>query len=147
MYKDKELGFSIGLPKGWDVWDRGGRQVKFKGPGAASNAYLMIEEAAKPGSDPYKDWKKQEPHLKHNFGGYKKIDIKKVDTEKFGYMKAAADWDFTWNTNTGKTRVRNRGFTTDNGRAYAIYWHTLNSHWKADYDFFEGFCATFKPAK
>ncbi|TLF47435.1 serine/threonine protein kinase [Nonomuraea sp. KC401] len=147
MYKDKKLGFSIGLPKGWDVWDRSGRQVKFKGPGAASNAYLMIEEAAKPGSDPYKDWKKQEPSLKHNFGGYEKIDIKKVDTGKYDYMKAAADWDFTWNTNTGKTRVRNRGFITDNGRAYAIYWHTLKSHWKDDYDFFEGFCATFKPAK
>ncbi|MFF4191637.1 serine/threonine-protein kinase [Nonomuraea sp. NPDC001831] len=142
MYKDKELGFSIGLPKGWDVWDRGGRQVKFKGPGAASNAYLMIEEAAKPGKDPYKDWKKQEPSLKHNFGGYKKIGIKKVD-----YMKAAADWDFTWNTNTGKTRVRDRGFITENGKAYAIYWHTLNSHWKKDYHFFEGFAATFKPAK
>ncbi|MDR8409580.1 serine/threonine protein kinase [Nonomuraea sp. 3-1Str] len=142
MYKDKKLGFSVGLPKGWDVWDRGGRQVKFKGPGGASNAYLMIEEAEKPGTDPYKDWKKQEPVLKNNFGGYKKLDIKKVD-----FQKAAADWDFTWNTNTGKTRVRNRGFVTDNGRAYAIYWHTLKSHWKADYHFFEGFCATFKPAK
>ncbi|MGP3955055.1 protein kinase domain-containing protein [Nonomuraea sp. 3N208] len=142
MYKDKKMGFSIGLPKGWDVLTRSGRQVKFRGPGAAPNAYLMIEEAANPGTDPYKDWKKQEPSLKNNFGGYKLLDIKKVD-----YMKAAADWDFTWNTNTGKTRVRNRGFVTDNGRAYAIYWHTLDSHWKKDYDLFEGFCATFKPAK
>ncbi|MFB4274974.1 protein kinase [Nonomuraea sp. MTCD27] len=142
MYKDKKLGFQIGLPPKWEVWTRSGRQVRFKGPGAASNAYVLIEEAANPGTDPYKDWKKQEPYLKNNFGGYKKLDIKKVD-----YMKAAADWDFTWNTNTGKTRVRNRGFVTDNGRAYAIYWHTLNSHWKADYHFFEGFCATFVPAK
>ncbi|MDP4506436.1 serine/threonine-protein kinase [Nonomuraea turcica] len=142
MYKDKKMGFSIGLPKGWDVLTRGGRQVKFRGPGAAPNAYLMIEEAANPGTDPYKDWKKQEPSLKNNFGGYKLLDIKKVD-----YMKAAADWDFTWNTNTGKTRVRNRGFVTDNGRAYAIYWHTLNSHWKDDYHLFEGFTATFVPAK
>ncbi|MEV0389769.1 serine/threonine-protein kinase [Nonomuraea sp. NPDC050643] len=141
MYKDK-TGFQIGLPKGWKEWDRRGRQVLFKGPGAASNAYVMIEEAVKPGKDPYKDWKKQEPSLKGNFGGYNKIDIKKVD-----YQKAAADWDFTWNTNTGKTRVRNRGFITDNGRGYAIYWHTLNSHWKSDYKFFEGFCATFVPAK
>jgi serine/threonine protein kinase len=142
MYKDKKMGFSIGLPPGWDVLEHGGRQVKFRGPGAASNAYVMIEEAAKPGKDPYKDWKKQEPSLKNNFGGYKKLGIHKVD-----YMKAAADWDFTWNTNTGKTRVRDRGFLTDNGRAYAIYWHTLNSHWKKDYHFFEGFCTTFKPAK
>ncbi|MFI7613012.1 protein kinase [Nonomuraea terrae] len=142
MYKDKKMGFSIGLPKGWDVWTRSGRQVKFKGPGAASNAYVMIEEAAKPGKDPYKDWQRQEPYLKNNFGGYKKLDIKRVD-----YQKAAADWDFTWVTNTGKTRVRNRGFITENGRAYAIYWHTLNSHWKDDYPFFEGFCDTFVPAK
>ncbi|WP_176903426.1 serine/threonine-protein kinase [Nonomuraea maritima] len=142
MYKDKKMGFSIGLPKGWEVWTRSGRQVKFKGPGAAVNAYLMIEEAAKPGTDPYKDWKRQEPYLKNNFGGYKKLDIKRVE-----FQKAAADWDFTWNTNTGPTRVRNRGFITDNGRAYAIYWHTLKSHWKADYHFFEGFCDTFVPAK
>ncbi|MEV4089520.1 hypothetical protein AB0J43_55575 [Nonomuraea fuscirosea] len=143
MYTDKKLGFSLGLPPKWDVWTRGGRQVKFKGPGAASNAYVMIEQAAKPGKDPYKDWKKQEPRLKQGFGGYKKIGIKKVE----GFHKAAADWDFTWNTNTGPTRVRDRGFVTENGKAYAIYWHTLKSHWKADYDFFEGFCATFVPAK
>jgi hypothetical protein len=68
------------------------------------------------------------------------IGIKKVD-----FQKAAADWDFTWNTNTGPTRVRNRGFITDNGRGYSIYWHNLNSRWKKDYHFFETFCATFKP--
>ncbi|SDI06623.1 serine/threonine-protein kinase [Nonomuraea jiangxiensis] len=145
MYKDK-AGFSIGLPKGWKEWTRDGRQVKFKGPGAAPNAYLMIEEAAKPGTDPLKDWKKQEPNLKRNFGGYRKLDIKKVDDLPDG-IKAAADWDFTWNTNTGPTRVRNRAVVMDNGRAYAIYWHTLKSHWKDDYDLFEGFYATFKGKK
>ncbi|MDX3111661.1 hypothetical protein PW035_63445, partial [Nonomuraea angiospora] len=143
MYKDKKLGFSVGLPKGWDVLTRNGKQVRFRGPGAASNAYLMIEDGGKSSKDPYDDWKKQEPTLKRPFGGYKKLDIKRVK----GFHKAAADWDFTWVTNTGKTRVRNRGFITENGRAYAIYWHTLRSHWKADYDFFEGFCATFEPAK
>ncbi|MEU8249020.1 protein kinase [Nonomuraea sp. NPDC048916] len=141
MYKDK-MGFSIGLPKGWKEYTRNGAQVFFRGPGAASNAFLMIEEARKPGSDPYKDWKEQEPGARGRFGGYKLIDIKKVD-----YMKAAADWDFTWNTNTGKTRVRNRGFLTENGRGYAIYWHNLNSRWKKDKHFFDTFAATFKPAK
>jgi hypothetical protein len=141
MHKDK-MGFSIGLPRGWDEYKREGDRVYFRGPGAASNAFVMVEEASNPGSDPYKDWKKQEPRMKYNFGGYKLIDIKKVD-----YQKAAADWDFTWNTNTGKTRVRNRGFITTNGRAYAIYWHNLNSRWKKDYHFFETFCATFQPAK
>ncbi|MEV0596483.1 serine/threonine-protein kinase [Nonomuraea cavernae] len=141
MYKDK-MGFSIGLPKGWKEYTRNGSQVFFRGPGAGSNAFLMVEEASDPGSDPYKDWKQQEPGARGRFGGYKLIDIHKVD-----YMKAAADWDFTWNTNTGKTRVRNRGFLTENGRGYAIYWHNLNSRWKKDKHFFDTFTATFKPAK
>ncbi|MFD2353390.1 serine/threonine-protein kinase [Nonomuraea ferruginea] len=139
-YKDKQLDFTIGLPKGWDVYKREGSQVFFRGPGAGSNAFVSVDRASKPGSDPVKDWRKQEKTAKYGFGGYQLIDIKAVD-----YQKAAADWDFTWNTNTGKTRVRNRGFITDNGRGYAIYWHNLASRWKKDYHFFETFCATFKP--
>ncbi|NUR87738.1 MAG: serine/threonine protein kinase [Nonomuraea sp.] len=142
QYKDKEMGFSVALPKGWDEYTRRGNQVYFRGPGAGPNAFLMIEEASKPGSDPYKDWKKQEKSADGRFGGYKLIGIKKVD-----YMKAAADWEFTWNTNTGKTHVRNRGFLTDNGRGYALYWHNLASRWKKDLHFFDTFAATFKPAK
>ncbi|WP_435190845.1 serine/threonine-protein kinase [Nonomuraea sp. bgisy094] len=142
MYKDKEMGFSVGLPPKWEEYQRKGNQVYFRGPGASSNSYLMIEEASNPGDDPYGDWKKQEPSAKHGFGGYRLLDIKKVD-----YMKAAADWEFIWNTNTGETRVRNRGFVTDNGRGYALYWHTLNENWKRDLRFFDTFAATFKPAK
>ncbi|MEU4719969.1 serine/threonine-protein kinase [Nonomuraea dietziae] len=142
MYKDKELDFSVGLPKGWDVYDRRGSQVYFRGPGASSNSFLLIEQATEPGDDPYKDWKVQEPGARGNFGGYELIGIKKVD-----YMKAAADWEFTWNTNTGKSKVRNRGFVTDNGKGYAIYWHTLAKNWKRDLRFFDTFAATFKSSK
>ncbi|MGV9305175.1 protein kinase domain-containing protein [Nonomuraea sp. NPDC003727] len=142
MYKDEEMGFSIGMPPEWKSYQRKGNQVYFRGPGASSNSYVMIEEATNPGDDPLGDWKKQEPSAKYNFGGYKLLRIKKVD-----YMKAAADWEFTWNTNTGKTRVRNRGFVTDNGRGYAIYWHTLDENWKRDLRFFDAFAASFKPAK
>ncbi|MGN9780194.1 protein kinase domain-containing protein [Nonomuraea sp. ZG12] len=140
LYKDKKLDFTIALPKGWDEYKREGSQVFFRGPGAGSNAFMAVDRASNPGSDPLADWKKQEKSAKHNFGGYQLIGIKKVD-----FHKAAADWDFTWNTNTGPTRVRNRGFITDNGRGYSIYWHNLNSRWKKDYHFFETFCATFKP--
>ncbi|MEU7891394.1 serine/threonine-protein kinase [Nonomuraea sp. NPDC049152] len=142
MYKDKEMGFSVALPPDWETYQRKGSQVYFRGPGASSNSYLMIEESPDPGDDPYGDWKKQEPGARSGFGGYKLLDIKKVD-----YMKAAADWEFIWNTNTGETRVRNRGFVTDNGRGYALYWHTLNKNWKRDLRFFDTFAATFKPAK
>ncbi|MER6947834.1 serine/threonine-protein kinase [Nonomuraea sp. NPDC000554] len=141
-YTDDKLAFSIGLPKGWREYTRQGNQVYFRGPGAAANSFLMVERAKKPGDDPYKDWKKQEPRSRDNFGGYKLISIKKVD-----YMKAAADWEFSWNTNTGPTRVRNRGFITDDGRGYAIYWHSLKSSWKKNLHFFDTFAATFKTTK
>ena len=117
-------------------------QGEFKGPGGAPNAHVRIERASKLGKDPLKGWKKLEPRLKHQYGGYRKLGIKKVS-----YREAAADWDFIWPTQTGKSRIRYRGFIAEDGKAYAIYWHTLNSNWKDDYHFFEGFCATFKPKK
>ncbi|MFB4264237.1 protein kinase [Nonomuraea sp. GTA35] len=141
-YTDKKLGFKIGLPKGWDEWTRTGRSVEFKGPGGAPNAHVRVEEMPKLGKDPLKGWKKLEPSLKDRYGGYKKIGIDKVD-----FREAAADWDFYWPTHTGKSRIRYRGFVAEDGKSYAIYWHTLSSHWKKDYDFFEGFCATFVPPK
>ncbi|SEG83751.1 Serine/threonine protein kinase [Nonomuraea solani] len=141
-HTDKKLGFQIGLPKGWDEWTRSGKGVEFKGPGGASNAHVRIEVFPKLGKDPLKGWKKLEPSLKDRYGGYKKLDIKKVD-----YRKAAADWDFLWPTDTGKSRIRYRGFIAEDGKAYAIYWHTLNREWKDDYHFFEGFAATFSPGK
>ncbi|WP_052424196.1 serine/threonine-protein kinase [Nonomuraea candida] len=141
-YTDKKLGFTIGLPKGWEEWTRQGKSVRFKGPGGAPNAHVRIEEYPKLGKDPLKGWKKLEPRLKHEYGGYDKIGIKEAD-----YRKAAADWDFYWPTNTGKSRIRYRGFVAENGKTYAIYWHTLSREWKDDYHFFEGFCATFQPPK
>jgi hypothetical protein len=141
-YTSKKMKFSVALPKGWDRYKGGGNQIYFRGPGAGSNAFVMFEMTKHPGKDPVKDWKNQERSAKYGFGGYKKISIKAVD-----YMEGAADWDFTWNTDTGKTRVRNRGFVADNGRGYAIYWHNLNSRWKKDKHFFDTFAATFTPIK
>ncbi|GAA0942531.1 serine/threonine-protein kinase [Nonomuraea longicatena] len=141
LYKDKS-GFSLALPKGWDEFKREGRQIFFRGPGAGSNAFVSIDQIDKAGPDPVKDWKQQEKSAKYGYGGYKKIHIKAVD-----YMEAAADWEFTWNTNTGKTRVRNRGFVTKGGMGYSIYWHNLASRWKKDLHFFDTFAATFVPKK
>ncbi|GII90338.1 serine/threonine-protein kinase [Sinosporangium siamense] len=142
MYKDDKMGFSVGLPKGWKPFVRTRNAVRFRGPGASPQSYLLIEEADNPKSDPVKDWRKLERTARYNFGGYKFKFIKKVD-----YQKSASDWEFTWRANSGLARVRNRGFLTDNGRGYAIYWHTASSKWKKHLRFFNGFADTFKPAK
>ncbi|MBB5964797.1 serine/threonine-protein kinase [Planomonospora venezuelensis] len=140
MHKDPN-GFSIGLPKGWKVVERAGRQVRFEVRGDPVS-YLMVEYTDTPGSDAKKDWEKQEPYSRGNFPGYKRIRIEKVD-----YMEDAADWEFTWRIKAGKARVINRGFVTKGGRGYAIYWHTLASDWKKNLKLFEGFTETFSSKK
>jgi eukaryotic-like serine/threonine-protein kinase len=141
LYKDSR-GFSVGLPKGWHVERKEARRVRFRGPND-SVSYLMIEYVDKGGSDPKKDWEKQEPFSRGNFPGYRRIRIEKVD-----YMVKAADWEFTWNVSAGKARVINRGFIAKKGgRGYAIYWHTLASDWKKNLPLFEGFAKTFSSKK
>jgi eukaryotic-like serine/threonine-protein kinase len=141
LHKDRR-GFSVGLPKGWYVERAESTRVRFRGPND-SVSYLMIEYVPKGGSDPKKDWEKQEPFSRGNFPGYRRIRIEKVD-----YMVRAADWEFTWNVSAGKARVINRGFIAKKGgRGYAIYWHTLAADWKKNLPLFEGFAKTFSSKK
>ncbi|MEV0755400.1 protein kinase [Streptosporangium sp. NPDC050280] len=139
MHKDGN-GFSIGLPKGWAVEKRPGQQVWFRGPDRTS--FVFVEYVDKAGPDPKKDWENQEGVVRGNFPGYDRIRIANVK-----YMVKASDWEFTWNTSSGKARVINRGFITKGGRGYAIYWHTLAKDWKKNMHLFEGFTATFSSKK
>ncbi|WP_083502622.1 serine/threonine-protein kinase [Sphaerimonospora mesophila] len=138
-YKDK-TGFSVALPKGWKVSSRRDTRVWFRGPG--TSGFLLIDQTSSPRKDAEKDWRDYEPSAKHGFPGYKLIKIKSID-----YWKSAADWEFTWDTSSGKAHVLNRGFVTDKHHGYAIYWHTLDDRWEKDYHYFETFTATFEPAK
>jgi serine/threonine protein kinase len=140
-YTNSKLKFSVALPKGWHKYTQQGDQIFFRKDGT-STPFVSFDMTKTPGSDALKDWKKQEKTAKYGFGGYKLIDIKSVH-----YMKNAADWEFYWNANSGKSRVRNRGFVADNGRGYSIYWHCLASNWKKDLHYFDTFAATFTPLK
>ncbi|MDP9861874.1 MULTISPECIES: serine/threonine-protein kinase [Streptosporangium] len=139
MHKDGN-GFSIGLPKGWKVDKRPGQQVWFRGSDRRS--FVFVEYVDKAGPDPKQDWYNGERASRGNFPGYERIRIEKVD-----YMEKAADWEFTWNTSSGKARVLNRGFVTKGGRGYAIYWHTPAEDWKKNMHLFEGFAQTFSSKK
>ncbi|WP_326821473.1 serine/threonine-protein kinase [Streptosporangium sp. NBC_01756] len=139
MHKDSN-DFSIGLPKGWNVDRRPGKQVWFRGPDRTS--FVFVEYVDKAGPDPKQDWYDGERASRGNFPGYKRIRIENVD-----YMEKAADWVFTWNTSSGRARVINRGFVTKGGRGYAIYWHTLEKDWKKNFPLFEGFTQTFSSKK
>ncbi|MFF0246830.1 protein kinase domain-containing protein [Streptosporangium sandarakinum] len=139
MHKDPN-GFSIGLPKGWHEDKRVGKQVWFRSPDRVS--FVFVEYVDKAGPDPKEDWENQESYSRGRFPGYKRIRIENTD-----YMEKAADWEFTWNTSSGKARVINRGFVTKGGRGYAIYWHTLDSKWDENLHYFKGFTESFSSKK
>lgn len=138
-YKDKS-GFSVALPKGWDVSKRSGTTVWLRGPGTPG--FLLIDQTDTPRKDAKKDWENQERSRRYSFANYKRVKIVSVD-----YWKEAADWEFTFGSGSGRTHVVNRGFVTDKHHGYAIYWSTPDSRWDKDHHFFETFTTTFKPAK
>jgi eukaryotic-like serine/threonine-protein kinase len=138
MYKDK-TGFSIALPDGWSAYRRDGSNVYFRGKDGFS--FLQIGMTSTPRSDAVQDWKNQENSARSRFPGYKRVRIVPVD-----YFKVAADWEFTWQTSSGRAHVIDRGFVTDKHHGYAIYWHTLDSRWEENVHYFDTFTATFRPA-
>jgi eukaryotic-like serine/threonine-protein kinase len=137
-YED-ESGFSIGVPRGWNV-SHDGRYVYVRDP--KSSRYLLIDQTTHPKSDPLADWRDQDVYRRENDSGYSRIRLEPVPD----YFKKAADLEFLHSTDSGKTHVLNRNILVNDHRAYALYWSTPASQWSAGRRYFEAFAASFRPA-
>ncbi len=58
----------------------------------------------------------------------------------------AADWEFTWQADSGPLHVLNRNTITGPDRAYALYWSTPQGEWQGSLGLFQAFVETFRPA-
>ncbi|MEV1285813.1 protein kinase [Micromonospora sp. NPDC049679] len=130
MYKDP-TGFSVPIPKGWQVsTDEGGR-VQFVD--ARGGRMLMIDQTDSPQPDPVADWKSKEEYRRSTESNYQRVgQIHAVD-----YGVKAADWEWLHTNGGTQMHVRNRGFIAAKDKAYALYWETPASTWEqslADYD-------------
>jgi tRNA A-37 threonylcarbamoyl transferase component Bud32 len=134
-------GFSIGVPRGWQI-SHVGHYVYIRDP-ANSGIFLLIDQSDQPKASPLSDWEQQAASRQGSFADYHLIRIQAVP---YAQAIKAADWQFTYDRDGIQVEVLNRNILADSHHAYALYWSTPLSDWTADYHYFEAFAATFRPA-
>ena len=134
-----ETGFAVAVPADWSV-SKDGSITDFVEPGG--DRFLRIDQTQTPKPDPVADWENQEVGVSQRLGGYSRIMIEPVVYRDYD----AADWEFTWQADSGSLHVLNRNTITGPDRAYALYWSTPEQQWEGSLQLFETFAETFSPA-
>ena len=134
-------GFSIGVPRGWQI-SHDGHYVYIRDP-ANSGIFLLIDQSDQPKANALADWRQQAANRQGTYPGYHLILLQSV---RYPQAEQAADWEFTYNRNGITVQVLNRNILANARHAYALYWSTPASDWNAYYHYFQVFAATFRPA-
>jgi serine/threonine protein kinase len=134
-------GFSIGMPRGWQVSHQAGL-VYFVDP--ASNRFLFVQQTTHAKLDPLADWRQQVPYRKAHEPGFRLLRLARV---RYPQAERAADMEFTFYQHGQLTHVLSRNVLVDSHQAYALYWSTPQSQWAASQHLFAGFAATFRPVR
>lgn len=134
-----ETGFAVAVPADWTV-SRDGSRTDFVEPGGGR--FLRIDQTQTPKADPVADWQDQEAGVSARLGGYARIRIEPVDYRDYD----AADWEFTWQADSGDLHVLNRNTITGPNRAYALYWSTPDADWADSLPTFDVITDSFSPA-
>jgi serine/threonine protein kinase len=134
-------GFSIGVPKGWQI-SHVGHYVYVRDP-ANSGIFLLIDQSDHPKPDPLADWQQQQASRASTYQDYHLIRLQSV---RYPQAQKAADWEFTYDRNGVLVHVLNRNVLANPRHAYALYWSTPENDWDAYYHYFRTFAATFRPA-
>ncbi|MDQ6873997.1 MAG: serine/threonine protein kinase [Actinomycetota bacterium] len=132
-------GFSVAVPNGWQR-SASGTRVDFHDPGSAR--FLRFDQTSQPKGDPVADWTTQEKSVSKRLPNYQRIFIKSVQYRGW----STADWEFTFGSGSGTTRVRDRGFVVDASHGYAIYLSGPADSWDQSLTYFDAAAATFQPA-
>ncbi|MEV0993843.1 protein kinase [Nonomuraea sp. NPDC050202] len=136
--------FQIAMPGQWRPTKNPDRDsIAIKGPGTPGTLIVEWTVPDIPWDDPEQHWLGLERAIraKGEFQQYKRVRIRPVD-----YLGVkAADWEFTRVRNGQTIHVINRGFHTEDGRPYALYWETPHARWAEDRHYFETFARTFRP--
>ncbi|MGR6921514.1 serine/threonine-protein kinase [[Actinomadura] parvosata] len=143
-YRNAAGRFRIAMPEGWRAAKNPTRDsITIKGPGTPGMMIVEWTVPDIPWDDPVRHWLglEKEIRAKGEFQQYERVGITPT-----GYLGLkAADWEFTRVRDGQTIHVINRGFHTDDGRPYALYWETTDSRWDADRHYFETFVKTFRP--
>ena len=134
-------GFSIGVPRGWQI-SHVGHYVYITDP-ANSGIFLLIDQSDQPKPNPLADWQQQAANRQATYPDYHLILLRAV---RYTQAEKAADWEFTYDRNGVMVQILNRNVLANAHHAYALYWSTPASDWNAYYHYFQVFASTFRPA-
>jgi tRNA A-37 threonylcarbamoyl transferase component Bud32 len=137
-------GFSVAVPRGWRV-SRAGRQTVIKEPGGSRFLEVDLTPHRYPGMVAELMWLQQRTRLARTFPGYQLLYIHRVSYQG----TVAADWAFTWNSQTsGPTDVRDRAWIArgpGGAQSFAIYWSAPAVQWDRSRSVLAEALRTFTP--
>lgn len=137
-----ETGFAVALPAGWEQSRREGNSVYFDIP---EGGYLQIDQTDDPAGNAKKDWEEQEDAISSGFDNYGNSDIVALDKSYLQRYESAADWEFTFEGDSGRMHAVNRAFHTDD-KGYALFLVSPESEWDHNRALLEDITKSFEPA-
>ena len=138
-YTNSGLGWSIGVPPGWQVSDTGDTAT-FTDP--AGGRYAKVDTRYPAGPSALGAWQDQERSFSGSHPGYQRVKLANVD---YGSYRDAADWEFTFTSGQVTLHALDRGFITSGNRGYAVYFQTHDDQWSSSNDELQGFLSSFRP--
>lgn len=138
MHQDP-LGFQVAIPDGWQRRLDGPTRVDFVSADGAR--FLRVDQRANALPDAVRAWEQAEPGVAESLSGYQRIRIEPVPHPTWD----VADWEFTWESDSGTIHVLNRGIATDT-RGFALYVSAPDATWTTrGRPVFDVASATFRP--
>ena len=138
-YRNSSLGWSIGIPPGWQVSD-GGDTATFTDP--AGGRYMKVDTRYPAGPSAVGAWQDQERSFSGSHPGYHRIRLETVDHA--GY-RDAADWEFTFSSGQVTLHALDHAVVTNANRGYAVYFQTHDDQWSSSDALLQGFLSSFRP--
>lgn len=133
------LGFRVAVPQGWQRRLDGPTRVDFVAPDGGS--FVRIDQRAQALPSAAKAWRDAEPGVADSLPGYRRIRIDPVPHPRWN----VADWEFTWEGDSGTVHVLNRGIATDT-RGFALYVSVPDDAWQQRGEpLFDVVSRTFEP--
>ncbi|HET7309782.1 MAG TPA: serine/threonine-protein kinase [Mycobacteriales bacterium] len=138
-FRNGNLGWSIGVPPGWQIRDEGDTAT-ISDP--AGGRYVRVDTRYPAGPSALGAWQDQERAFRGSHPAYQRIKLADVS---YGSYRQAADWEFTFTSGQVTLHALDRGFISSGNRGYAIYFQTHDDQWSSSADLLQGFLSSFRP--
>jgi hypothetical protein len=133
------VGWSVGVPAGWQVQTQGG-ETFLRDP--AGGRYLQVDTKYPAGPSAKGAWEDQERSFRASHSGYQRIRLENVSWR--GYPDVA-DWEFTYTSGAVTLHAVDRGAVVGN-RGYGLFFQTHSDQWQASQQMLQQLYASFRPA-